>query len=147
MTSSASRTAVSRTVALPPIEWWVWPLRTEPVTAAWLALVVGLAGAASWLVSGSWPLGLVAAATAVAACWPFWMPARYQLSGDGLTWWVLGRRRVPWQAVARFEPCRRGLLVWPDADFRAWDAVRAWYVPWGEHREEVLRQARYYLER
>ena len=71
----------------------------------------------------------------------------YELSEDGVDQWLLGRqRRLPWQAIGRYEVYRGGVLLFPRNDRSALAAFRRLYVPFLTHREEILAHLDQYLE-
>ncbi len=131
-----------------PVRWRSWPAGERLARA--LAVVVGLlitVVVVGWL-SGEAYLGLLAVAALVVALWRFFVPVVYELSGKGVDQRVLGRhRRIPWQAIRRWEVRSAGVLLLPHEDRSAMAPFRGLYLPWGAHREEVLAQVRHYLER
>ena len=90
-------------------------------------------------------LALVALATAL---WRFFLPVVFQLSEEGVDQWLFGRRRrIPWQAIRRYEVCSAGVLLLPHEDRPVMAAFRGLYLPWSTHRDEVLVHVHHYLDR
>lgn len=131
-----------------PIRWRSWPVRDDAVRG--LLVVAGLLIAAvliGWL-SGQAYLGLAALAALVVALWRFFLPVVFELGGDGVDQRFFGRRRrIPWQAIRRWEVRSAGVLLLPDEDRSAMASFRGLYLPWTTHRDEVLAHVRHYVER
>ena len=132
----------------PTLSWRSWPLRDHlPGTLVVAAVLAGVAFGVRW-VTGQPHLALLASGALAVALWRFFLPILFELGPDGVDHWLLGRRRrVPWTAIQRYEVRSTGVLLLPFADRCEVDALRGLYLPWGEHRDEVLFQVRYYLDR
>ncbi|MHC4178687.1 MAG: hypothetical protein ACYSWU_14345 [Planctomycetota bacterium] len=132
----------------PPIRWRSWPVRDD--TGRGLLLVIGLlitAAAVGWL-SAQVYLGLAALAALLMALWRFFLPVVFELSGEGVDQRLFGRqRRIPWQAIRRWEVRSAGVLMLPHEDRSAMAPFRGLYLPWTTHRDEVLAHVRHYLQR
>lgn len=130
----------------PPLLWRSWPVwengwRSVLVIAGLLAaaLVVRLA-------TSQTHLAIAALAVLLIALWRYFVPVTFELSGDGVTQSVLGRkRRIPWRAIGHHETADAGVLLLPEEDPSLMAPLRGLYVPWGSHRDEVLRHIDYYL--
>jgi hypothetical protein len=132
----------------PSIVWRSWPLRDSFAGAAsTLALLIAAGSGVRW-ITGQTHLAVLAVAVLVLALWRFFLPTAFELSSEGVSQWLLGRRRrIPWRAIRRYEICSSGVLLLPRADACPIDACRGLYLPWGPHRHEVLAHVRYYLDR
>lgn len=103
------------------------------------ALVVRMATSQTYLA-------IAALAVLLIALWRYFVPVTFELSSDGVTQSVLGRkRRIPWRAIARHETADAGVLLLGEEDPSLMAPLRGLYVPWGSHRDEVLRHMSYYL--
>ena len=132
----------------PPVQWRSWPLR-ENIPAA-VALVAGLvaAGIGVRWVTGQMHLAVLAGAVLGLAMWRFFVPTLFELNTEGVSLWLFARhRQIPWTEIRRYEVRSSGVLLLPRAEPCPVDAFRGLYLPWGKHRDEVLAQVRYYLDR
>lgn len=132
----------------PTLSWRCWPLVEHALGAS--LFVAGLAAVGvgvHWLTSQI-HLAVLAVAVLLLAMWRYFLPIHYELTPDGVDQWMFGgHRRIPWTAIRRYEVCPSGVLLLPFADRSAMDAFRGLYLPWGDRREEVLFQVRFYLDR
>jgi hypothetical protein len=81
-----------------------------------------------------------------AAVWRQFVPTFYELSALGVTSRTLRRtRRIPWLSIDRFVVGRRGVFL--SSAGAPLEILRGFYLPWGNHREEILISLRYYLPR
>jgi len=132
----------------PSVQWRSWPVRERMAAAS---MVVGGLVAAGLLVrwiTGQTHLALVAVAVLAIALARFFLPTLFELNPDGVSQWRLGRRRrIPWREIRSYEICAAGVLLLPHADPCPLDAYRGLYLPWGQHRDEVLAHLHYYLDR
>jgi len=97
-------------------------------------------------VSGSLALAGVAVAALAISLWRFLLPAEIELSPDGVVFRGLGRtRRIDWRRIGRYEIQRRGVLILPETDSAPLDYLRGLYLPWRDHRDEVLALLDRYL--
>jgi len=132
----------------PALAWQSWPLREHPVGALLVLVLLAAVGVGVEFVTSALHLAALAVAAASLAMWRFFLPVAFELNPDGVDQWLFGRhRRIPWVAIRRHEVCPAGVLLLPFSDRSPLDALRGMYVPWGDHREEVLFQVRYYLNR
>lgn len=103
-----------------------------------------------WLVrwvTGQGYLALLALAGVVLAGWRFFVPIAYQVNAEGVEQFALGLRwKIPWEAIGRYEVADSGVWLLPTRTRRPMDILRGVYLPWGEHREEVLAHIRYHLD-
>jgi hypothetical protein len=134
--------------APPTLSWRVWPARERPAgTAIVLGALVFVGLGVHWVTSQT-HLAALAAAVLAAALWRFFLPAAFELNPEGVDQLLFGRqRRIRWSAIRRYEICSAGVLLLPFADRSLVDTFRGLYLPWGSHRDEVLFQVRYYLDR
>lgn len=148
-TGSSRRRDQVRTDGPPPtLTWRCWPAREHAVGTLIVLAGLAAAGAGVRLLTGQTHLALFAVGVLGLALWRFFLPVAFELNPEGVDQWLLGRhRRVHWTAVRRYEVCSAGVLLLPFADRSAMDAFRGLYLPWGDHREAVLFQVRYYLDR
>lgn len=130
-----------------PIQLVSWPLRDDGF-AAWglLALLVASAVGAGSAVH-SVAMGSLIFAGLAAAAWRLWIPVRFELGSKGITQSVVGRqRRIPWSAVARYEPRRHGLLFLMDQEPDSLSVLRGLYVRCRQNRAEVIELAEFFLQ-
>jgi hypothetical protein len=118
-----------------------WPLRDAPATgwpAAGLIVLVTVATAA--VSQSASAAGIVFAA--LAACgWSAILPTRYAFEAQGITRRTLiWRRTIAWAAIGHCEVWPRGVRLHRVADPGPLDAMRAVFIPFGNHREDVLLQ-------
>ena len=93
-------------------------------------------------------MSVLAAAALAAAMWRFFLPVTFELNDEGVEQRFLGRHRhIPWQAVDGYELSSGGVFLLPRQDGSPMAYFRSLYVPWTSHREEVLAQIRYHLDR
>jgi hypothetical protein len=131
-----------------PIRWRSWPVRDSAVRTALAAAVMLAVGAAVYGVTGRVVLAAVALAALAVACWRFFLPIEYELGETGVGQRLFGRRRrIPWRAIARFELFESGLLLMPDADHSPIAPLQGLYLPWNNHRNEILATVRHYVKR
>jgi len=149
MSTESKRRGPSRADNPPPaLSWRCWPIREHPMGT--LIVLAGLAAAAlgvRWLTDQT-HLALLAVGALALALRRFFLPVVFELNPEGVQQWLFGRhRRIPWTVIRRYEVCPAGVLLLPFADRSAMDAFRGLYLPWGSHRDEILFQVRYYLDR
>jgi hypothetical protein len=130
----------------PAVRWRSWPMVDSPLWT--LIVLVGLV--AVWLgvqqQTDSPQLASLSAGAIVLAMWKFFLPVTYELNGQGVHRWILGRhRRVLWATILAHQTCSSGVLLLPCADASPIDALRGLFVPWGAHRDEVARLIAYHL--
>jgi hypothetical protein len=132
--------------APPPCAWRSWPLaergwrrRLLPAVLAAVAALVGLTtGRPSW--------ALAAAALMAVAAWRYFVPVVYELGTLGITQQVFSRqRRIAWRAIGRWEVRSAGVFLSPHAEPGPLDAFAGLYLPWCDHKDEVLASVEFYL--
>jgi len=144
---STERTFSSATTVPPPIQVVNWPLRDDG-PRAWILLVllVAIATFAGYVVQSSAMGSLVFAGLALSA-WRLWFPVRFELGSKGIIQSVAGRqRRIPWSAVTRCEPRRRGVLFLMDEGATPLVLLRGIYVRCTHNRAEVIELAEFFLK-
>jgi hypothetical protein len=112
---------------------------------AWLlsTLLLAMTVLVGWVMSSAvWAL-----ATAVVmglTVWRYFVPVYFEINHQGVFQEVLGRRsRIAWRSIGGVEVCRDGLLLTPGDVCCA--AARGLYLPWCQHRVEVLALVSYHL--
>lgn len=91
--------------------------------------------------SPGWTAGIVI--LLLLALWRFFVPSEFELGARGISQEVLGRkRRIPWRAIGHVTICRDGVFL--GRDDGPLENFRGLYLPWGQHREEVLALVGYY---
>jgi hypothetical protein len=146
-TGSSRRLRSQRPDPPVPIQWRSWPIRE----GAFRALLVFLGLVAAWVlvrwITGQTHLASLAMAALGLSLWRFFVPVTFELNAKGVDQSLLGRhRQIPWAAIGRYEVCRSGVLLLPQADRCPIDVFRGLYLPWGGRREEVLAHVRYHLD-
>ena len=125
-----------------------WGLRDRPLTSA---VAIVLAVGASWLAgrtTGNLAMAAIVAAALAVILWRTWLPVKYQLNGSGITQTVLRwRRRVPWTAVAGYEPGESGAFVHGGTERASIGSLHRFLLPWGARREQVLAVLEFYVPR
>ncbi len=147
--SSSSSNQYSTWAHDPPplVRWRSWPLRENPLAAAFVLAALIAAGFGVHWVTGGVLLAVFASIALTASMWRYFVPVTYELNTDGIHQWTLGRhRRAPWNEVRHYETCPGGVMLLPHAEACPIDAFRGLYLPWGDRGEEVMNQVRYYLE-
>lgn len=145
--SSSQRSKTIRPAAPPPIRWRVWYLAEHPGWAVGWCLLQGAVWWSVLWVTGRGYLAGLAVGMVMLASWRLLTPIRYELSPEGVLQAVGGLQwKIPWKAIGRYETAESGVWLWPTKSPRPMDALRAIYLPWGEHREAVLSHLRYHLE-
>jgi hypothetical protein len=127
-----------------PVRWRSWPIaeggRAIGSLAALGAVVIAVVALTTWNIVWS----LVAAGLLAAAAWRSFVPIDFEVSAQGITQEVLGRRRrISWKSIAVCEVCRAGVWLSPTAGRRSFFA--GLYLPWGARRNEILALFEYYL--
>jgi len=132
----------------PPVRWRIWPLGER--LSAGLLLTLGLAvlAIAIHMATGRIHLVVLALAAMGISLRRFFLPTTYELGGDGIHESRVGhRRRTPWTVIRRYEIGSAGVLLLPYDDRCPVDPLRGLYLPWGDHRDEVLAHLHYHLDR
>ena len=125
--------------ALPTLSWQSWPLREDRLPSALVLLGVSAAAVLVGWSCGRASLGLLAAGAIAVSMWRFFLPVVFEADHRGLSQWLFGRRRhIPWAAVARHQICAAGVLLLWQVDDDHLAPLRGFYVPWADHREELL---------
>ena len=146
--SQASLSLPNSAAAPAAARWRGWPLRAHPVVGAMLIWALAAAVVGIYEGTGQPHLAALAGLALVISLWRFFLPVIYELNGEGVHQWILGRHRLlDWSCVARYEIRADGVLLLPCADACPLDVVRGLYVPWGNHRDEVLANLGFYLAR
>jgi hypothetical protein len=100
-----------------------------------LFVAIGLSTENIWNVA-------FAAVVLLVVSWRVWLPTRYEASSRGIVQSYLGRaRRLNWTAVARVQILPRGIRLLGDLERGPLDAWTGFYVPCGEHRDELAALA------
>ena len=146
-TGSSRSTQTLRPDPPVPIQWRSWPVREGAFRTSLVLLGLVAAWALVRWITGQMHLALLAMAALGLSLWRFFLPVTFELNAHGVDHSLLGRRRqVPWQAIGRYEICKSGVLLLPQADRCPIDVFRGLYLPWGSHRVEVLAHVRYHLD-
>ena len=141
----AGATAPARN-APAPCAWRSWPLAERgrwrwvlPAALVAVALLVGLStGRPGW--------ALAAAVLLALAAWRYFVPVVYELGTLGITQQVFSRqRRIPWRSIGRYEVGSAGVFLSPHSERGPLDAFAGLYLPWGDHKGEVLASVEFYL--
>ncbi len=125
----------------PDFEWRVHPFMESPPKAV-LSIVAPLTMAGLvhlWLGSWLWTgLGLL---LLVSAEFPFFLPTSCRFDTEGALLRRAGTTVVKkWGQLKSYYPDRNGVLLSPFARPYWLENFRGLYLPYGLHREEVLRQ-------
>ncbi len=126
-------------VASTALRWRVWPIRDDRGAVVLIA-TAALAGAllAQWTTGSVW-VALLVVGLLVLSAWRAFLPADIAFDARGIDYRVLGRRRrIPWHAIARCEVLDRGIVLLPADDSGPLDYLGGLYLPWRDHRDEVL---------
>jgi hypothetical protein len=106
-----------------------------------LALLAGLFAlgvAVRWMTADAYLPWLAVAALAL-TMWRMFVPVEFELGHEGIDQQILGRRyRLPWTAIKRYEVLASGVLVLPAAAARPLDVLDGLFLPWANHRGEIL---------
>lgn len=141
---TVSPAGVVRRAPPPPLRWRNWPIE-EGGPSAWLLSIIllGATGMVGW-ETGSTLWALLACGLIGAAAWRYFVPVYYEVNAQGIFQEVLGRRqRIAWRTIGRAEVCRDGVLLAASPGLPG--TMRGLYLPWGQHRTEVLSLVGYYL--
>ena len=138
--STASQTpARLRPPDAPAVSLRCWFLYDRPLLS--IAIVLALVTLAGFLCVAT--DNLLGASLAIAALIldlrRIWLPIWFRIESQGITRQVSGQtRRIPWSAVARYEICRRGAVLFPyGADYRL-GAGQGLFIPWAGHHDEIV---------
>jgi len=127
--------------------WQSWPVREQTLRSLLVTAGLLVGTVVVYLIAGRVVLSLLALAAVMTALWRFFVPVQFELSEVGLGQRILGRqRRIPWHAIARYDVCSDGVLLSPEEELLPMTPLRALYLPWTTHREEVLCRVRCYLD-
>jgi hypothetical protein len=120
---------------------------SENLTQSGLVLAGLLAaGLAVRGVTGYTYLALLAVAALALSLWRFFLPVVFTISAEGVNESLLGRdRRIPWLAIRRYEVYPKGVLLLPHSDAARVDCFRGLFLPWGDHRQEIVALLNYYI--
>ncbi len=144
---SELRSQPSPTEGPPPVRLRTWPLGEHPVRGLILLLAIGAVFSVIWRYTSAPSMVLLSVAAMLASLWRFFVPVVYELNLEGVHQRFLGRRRqLLWRSVARYQALSRGILILPDIDNRPIDVLGGLYVPWDDHREEVLSNFVFYVD-
>lgn len=128
------------------LRYSVWMPRDTPGRAL-AHLLLSAGGVLSLTWSGmSQPIVILLATAFVLSTWRQWFPAWYELGPSGIvesTWW--GSRRVAWSLIARWKPYRAGVLLFPDFDETPVSVWRSRWLPWNNHRQQLLDILDFYV--
>lgn len=131
--------AAPRFPELHSLELRCWYLRDRPLLAGLAVLLIAATAAVIYFVSASMP-GTIGCTTAlIVAMRRMFLPIEFHLDPVGVTRRLARQtRRIPWTAIARYEICQRGVVLFPyGADYRL-AAGQGLFIPWNGHREELL---------
>jgi hypothetical protein len=102
-------------------------------------LIAGIASGSGWGAA----LGFIVMG---AVSWRYWLPQRFELNSKGLQYQALRRgRQIAWRSIHRYEICDDGLRLFPTTEITPVDLFRTLYLPYGPHRDEILRFFEHYL--
>lgn len=128
------------------IIWRSWPLGDKPLGGSIVLVALAVAGAGVQWVTGRTHFALLAMAVLSITLWRFFLPVTFELNADGVSQWLFSRhKQISWQTIYRYEICTNGVLLLPFADRCPMDSFRGLYLPWGDHRAEVLAHVHHYL--
>ncbi len=137
--------APARQEAPSPLKWRSWPLRDSPTRAVPVVLSLVTAGLLVRWLTGHNYLAIAAVSALAVAAWRFFVPVWFVLSDHGVDQRVFGRqRRLTWRAIHHGEVCASGVLLLAENDRSKLASWRGLYVPWAEHRDEVIALVRHY---
>jgi len=131
---------------LEPLRWRSWPLVEHPWSSAGVG--AGLIGVGILVgLFGPWPwLAVPAVLMLIVALWRFFLPVTFELNEYGVEQTLLGRAvRIPWQSIREYRPRQSGVLLVPRGEHSAMAAFSGTFLPFGTHREQVLRYAEHFL--
>ena len=143
---SAEQAALApRRAPPPPLRWRSWPIE-EGGRNAWLlsAMLLAMTSLVGWMTTSAiW--ALVAAGLMGLAGWRYFVPVHFEINHQGIFQEALGQRwRIAWRSIGAVEVCRDGLLLTRGDICCA--AARGLYLPWSQHRGEVLALVSYHLQ-
>lgn len=134
--------------APPAVRWRSWPLREQPGRTLVVAVCLLGAGVVVGWSTGRVHLAILAVAALALALWRFFVPVEFALSHQGVDQRLLGRwRRIAWEAIRHYELCPSGVLLLPDEDHSPISVFRGLYLPFADHRPQVLAHVQFYLDR
>ncbi|MFH1569433.1 MAG: hypothetical protein ABIL09_15665 [Gemmatimonadota bacterium] len=133
MSAAAGPVASSRPgAAAGALSWTVHPARQEPAlkTAALCAGIATFSGLVTFSF-GRLAYGIIYFLVLTASMARYFLPSRYAVDEEGVTWRLLVRRHRPWSAFRRVDERDEGLFLSPFNRPRRLDAFRGLYLPWG----------------
>lgn len=129
-----------------PIRWRNWALRDKPLRAALVAVALAALGLVVFRLTGQAVMSWIGALAMGVALWRLFLPVDYELSVGGVDQWILGRRyHSSWQSIRGYEVCTAGAVLLPQGPVCPLDALFGVYLPWMQHRNEVLAHLRQHL--
>ncbi len=134
-----------RPVTPVPLAWRSWPVVDS--LGEFILLTTALVGAPAIVFQSAGPAYALFAFVAVLfVSWRSFVPTVFELSALGVTENRLGRtRRIPWISIDRYLIGRRGVFL--SSTGAPLEMLRGLYLPWGQHRDQILTTLRYYLPR
>jgi hypothetical protein len=124
-----------------------WPLRDGGIRAWLMLLMLGAGAALAGLIAQSGLMGGACFVALAIAGWRLWIPVTFQFRSKGVMYGVLGiNRQIPWTRIARYEPRRDALLLFPDGDESRLAALRCLYIRWNDNRDAIMEVVEYYMQ-
>jgi hypothetical protein len=134
-----------RPVTPVPLAWRSWPVVDS--LGEFILLTTAIVGAPAIVFQSAGPAYALFAFVAVLfVSWRSFVPTVFELSALGVTESRLGRtRRIPWISIDRYLIGRRGVFL--SSTGAPLEMLRGLYLPWSQHRDQILTTLRYYLPR
>lgn len=135
---------VTRRGPPPPIRFRHWPFAAGGWTTLELIVPLTLVLVAVGGVTRSAGLTVMAAGFLTVAMWKFFVPTEYEINLQGVSEEVLGRRRrIPWSLVDSYSPAPLGVVL--DVRRSPGRSRKKIYVPFADHRDDMLAALAHYL--
>jgi hypothetical protein len=125
-----------------------WPLRDDGWSAWAMVAAIPIVGLLVGGISSSVAVGLFTSAAFAVSLWRLFVPVTFDFGSRGIVQTLRkGRRRIPWNHVARYGVLSHGVLLSPDPEQTALAPLRSTYVRWNDQRAELIAVLDFYLNR
>ena len=129
-----------------PLRWRSWPVRDKPLRAALVVAIFTAVGLVVFRLTGQTTMAWAGVLAMAISVWRVFVPVDYELSVGGVDQWILGRRQhSPWPSIRGYEIFTGGILLLPQGQVCPMDAFFGLFLPWSQHRDEVLAHLRRHL--
>ena len=132
-----------------PLFYNVWPVGDQKGNTVFLIVVmVVVVFLVSHLVDSLWG-GLLGVCVMLPTIWQVFMPAHFEINGDGIVRNLLGRKRfIAWEDIRCYQIRQNGILLLPQNDRFFLESFRGFYLPVPTSlNTEILYRFRIFVDR